>query len=312
MTIKIKNFGLYCICMGKYYSLVALSGVLSGTIVFGGRIFANLGLSLFELATLPFIFILLFLLPFVVVKKEYHLKRSYLPLLILYGLVSAILVLSQFGSMILGVPISIVVLLLYTQPLWTILLSRIFTKEKLTHTNLVACLIVLVGIFFLVQPQGAEKISILGLLAGLLGGIMLSSWVVIGSIASKRGVHPITAKFSETLFMFPFLGLLYPIFISLVDDPLITGFRLNWPLWVWVWLIVFSVIAQIVNHLCYLKGVKRVPAVDAGILLLLEPISAAVLAVLFLNQQITANMLLGSIFILLANYLVIRKSQTAT
>jgi drug/metabolite transporter (DMT)-like permease len=55
--------------------------------------------------------------------------------------------------------------------------------------------------------------------------------------------------------------------------------------------------------------VKKVPTIEAGIILLIEPISGALLATIFLGQQITLNIVIGGFLILLANYLVLTKSK---
>ena len=39
--------------MQKEYLYVALSGILSGVIVFGGAVFVSLGLTLFEMSIVP-------------------------------------------------------------------------------------------------------------------------------------------------------------------------------------------------------------------------------------------------------------------
>jgi drug/metabolite transporter (DMT)-like permease len=54
-------------------------------------------------------------------------------------------------------------------------------------------------------------------------------------------------------------------------------------------------------------GTKKVPTVDAGIIMLLEPVVGSILAIIFLNQALTLNIIIGGIIILLANYLTIRK-----
>ena len=77
----------------------------------------------------------------------------------------------------------------------------------------------------------------------------------------------------------------------------------------WVKLIIFSLLAINLYQLSYLQGVKKVPTVAAGIIMLLEPVTGAVLASIFLDQQLTLNIIIGGLIILLANYLVITKGN---
>ena len=48
----------------KGYFFVALAGILSGTIVFGGKILSEMGLSLFQVSVIPYLLASLIILPF--------------------------------------------------------------------------------------------------------------------------------------------------------------------------------------------------------------------------------------------------------
>ena len=77
---------------------------------------------------------------------------------------------------------------------------------------------------------------------------------------------------------------------------------------IWVYMIIFVMFIKIIPHYLFYKGTKKVPASDAGIILLLEPLVGAILAYLFLNEIITIYTLGGGILIIIANYLVIKHS----
>jgi len=101
-----------------------------------------------------------------------------------------------------------------------------------------------------------------------------------------------------------------PIILLFVQDPSITEVSLSLPADVWIYLIIYSLVAGSAAHILYYAGVRKVPASTAGIILLLEPLSAAILAALFLAQAITLNVLAGGALILAANYLVVRKPKS--
>ena len=294
--------------MEKEYLFVIITGILSGFIIFGGQVFVNLGLSLFEIAVIPYALTLIFLLPFLF-KQKYRFDKKLLPILILYGIISAFLVVSQFGGIVLGVPVAIVVLLLYTQPLWTILIGKVFLKEKLTWINILAVILVLIGVLILVNPLSAGFYFKPGILVALSAGVFISLWVVIGSVLSKRGSHPISTKYAETLFMIIFLLLIYPLAVYFIKDHSLVSFSLSWPVKVWIYIILFNLFTQILGHLLFFYGLKKVPATVASVILLLEPVVAAILATLFLGQALTWNIIVGGIIILVANYIVITRSE---
>lgn len=248
------------------------------------------------------------LLPFIIFKKQHrYTGKNVIPLLI-YGLVSVALTVCQFAPLLLGVPVAIAVLLLYTQPLWTLLFSWIILKEKIKTFQMISCLVVLAGVIILVNPfQPLGHIPIFGVIVGLIGGMLLSGWIMAGSYLSKKGNDPINSLFTEKFFCIVIYMALLPLFSRLIGNETIVHFSLDWPLRVWIGLILFSLIVQILNHWFYLAGTKKVPTVDAGIIMLLEPVVGAILAAVFLHQPITLGIIFGGAFILIANYFTIRQ-----
>lgn len=292
--------------MEKEYLFVAITGILSGLLVFGGRVFENHGLSLFEIAFFPQLLVVLMLLPFMV-SKRYRVVRGTAWNWILYGCVMVVLVLSEYGGVILGVPVAIAVLLLYTQPLWTIMISRVFMGEDISGRKYLACAVVLAGLIILVNPFGTSMIgNPLGIVVSLVGGVSLSGWVILGSIISKKKSPPVMTKFISACLTVFLLLLSYPLLYALSRSQSIASFSFGLPIWIWIALVGFTFFAEVVSHIFYYKGVKKVPASDAGIILLLEPVTGALLATAFLNQALTANIILGGALILAANYLVVK------
>jgi drug/metabolite transporter (DMT)-like permease len=289
----------------KEYWFVVAAGILSGAIIFGGKIFSDLGLSLYQISTLPFIIVVILLSPLFIFKKDYRPKKEHLYILFIFGLVNALLVLCEFAPVVLGVPVAVVVFLIYTQPLWTILLSVIFLKEKISWKNIIACILVLLGAAILVNPRGIESSNLVGIIVALIGGILLSAWIVIGSFASRRKVDPITTIFVGRFFMLIILAALYPLLSIFITDPKIISFSFNLSPSIWFYIIIFSVFALILNNFLCLTGFKKISASSASVIVLLEPISAALLSLIFLHQPLGWNMLFGGALILAANYLVI-------
>lgn len=293
--------------ISKEYFFVMLCGLISGTIVLAGSFFVKLGLSLFEVCTLPFVFTVFILAPFVIFKKALRFKKQNLPILLLFGLVGFIAAFCEFAPSVLSVPVAITVLLLYTQPLWTILFSWLVVKDRISRSETIACLIVLLGVFILINPVNVKTESWLGVFIALLGGVALSGWLVVGSLASKKGNHPINTVFSGILFELILVLLAQPILVKFISDKSITRLSFIWPAKFWLYFLLFSLVTQIAGHYFYMKGVQKVPTTDAGIIMLLEPVSGAILAALFFHQAITINIFFGGVLIILANYLVITK-----
>jgi len=294
----------------KEYWFVVIAGILFGTIVFGGKVFADLGLSLYQISVFPSIIAIAIYSIFLIFKKESRFRKGLLGILLLYGIVLTFITVAQFASVILGIPVAIVVLLLYTQPLWTLFFSIVFLKERATKRTILSCLIVILGMIILVSPFQGELIkNWLGIVIALIGGISLSGWVVIGSFLSKKGNNPVNTLFAGNIFMVIILLVLYPFVSGLIKDPSFVDFSFNINPINWLYILGFALFAVVISQLFYLEGVKKVPTIEAGIILLLEPVAGAILAAIFLSQPLTLSIIIGGFLILFANYLVLTKPE---
>lgn len=295
--------------MKKGHWFIILTGILSGTIVFGGAVFAKMGLSLFQIAVFRAAFSL-FLFFYLLYKNDLRLSKKLLLIFVVFGFIESMSILTEFAPVVLGVPVSITVLLLYTSPLWTVILSKFIFKEKITILKIIAIVLVLLGVVFLVDPRTiVGDGNMVGILLALAGGVFLSLWSVFGKICSNEKIHPVKTQFYTVFFTLIFIAIFHPIAASLIKDFSLTGFSFNLPMIVWIYLAIFALISSIIPHLAYYHGIKEVPASTAGVILLLEPLSGTLLAALFLAQAITLNIFLGGILIIVANYLVIKSDS---
>ena len=129
---------------------------------------------------------------------------------------------------------TVIVLLLYTQPLRTILLSGILLKEKIKRFHIIACLFVLIGIFFLAYPFHTGIImSPIGIAMGLFGGVCISFRVMTGARVSRKNIDPYFIKFAEVSFTVIILLALFPLLAWIIPNPQITGLHINhgWTVW---------------------------------------------------------------------------------
>jgi drug/metabolite transporter (DMT)-like permease len=288
----------------KSYLLIAIAGILYGTITVSSQLLTNLGLSLYEISIYTTIFAVLLLTPVVLIKREYLFKRKDIKFFVIYGLVQAFLQIFQMGGVALGAPVAIVAFLLYTQPIYTSIFGKFMLSEKISRRKLLAIVIAIIGLFVLLKPWDIETVgSTLGITFGFLGGIFLSLWIIYGRKSGLNKKHPITSSFGMFSFSLVWL-LLFAPFIFLTNDITIIKF-VAYPLEYWIYFIIISFIIFVLPVNIFYKGVQKVSASTAGVVLLLEPISAAALASILFDQIITYNIILGGFLILLSNYIVV-------
>ncbi len=297
--------------MAKEYWLIIIANIMFGSIVSGGQFFINSGLSVYEFMLYSFIIETLLLLTIVFFKREYLIKRGFIGFFIIYGLIGALQSASQYIPLFFGVSVAVVAFLIYTQFIWTTLIGRLFLKERLTKRKIWAIFFGLAGIFFLIDIFNASwHGSIIGISVALAGGLLLSLWIVWGRISGLNKQHFVTTDLGYAGFTSVWLLLFWPVANHFVKNEGLTRLSVNFPPKFWLFIFIFTLITTI-PHLLFYKGVQKVTAFASGIMTLLEPLSAALLAAFFLSQPLTANVALGGAFIIFSNYLAIGKDQYA-
>lgn len=292
----------------REYWFIIFAAVLYGTITVGAQFFTNLGLSLFEITLYRVVFASLILLPIVLIKRRYLIKKRMIIFFTIYGLVGAMLGLAEFGGIVLGVPVAVVVFLLYTQPIWTIIFGKLMLNEKITPRKVMAVFVALIGVVVLLKSWATESVgSLAGIISALIAGVLLSLWIILGRKSGVYKQHPITTITGWVWSSSIWLLLLWPIFALLVHEPNISRFSISFPVQYWPYFIIFASIACVIPGSLFYRGVQKIHASVAGIILLLEPVSATILASLLFAQPVGLNIFLGGALILFSNYLVIRK-----
>lgn len=291
--------------MEKEYWFIVIAAILYGTLTVGAQFFVNLGLSLYEISLYPILFISLILLPVLLIKRQYMIKKEMILFFVVYGLIGALLQLMQFGGIVLGVPVAVVALLLYTQPIWTTIFGKLMVKEQITPRKIVAVSIALVGVVLLLRPWDIEAVGApTGIISALLGGMLLSLWIIWGRKTGINKQYNITAITGWMGFAVIWLLLLWPIVSLLIPESNIMRLSVNFPLHYWFYLIIYTLLAHLFSYLFFYKGVQKIQASISGVIMLFEPVSAAILAAILFIQPIGFNILSGGALILFSNYII--------
>jgi drug/metabolite transporter (DMT)-like permease len=279
-----------------------------GGITVGGRWLSDRGFSLYEISLTGVVFTAFALAPVLASRPWLRPRRSDLPLFIAFGAVGAALQLTQFAGIVLGVPVALVALLLYTQPIWTVVLGRIWLEEPITPRKLAAAVLAGAGVLVLFDPRGAAgSAPAVGLSAALAGGLALSLWVVLARVSALRGNPAVRTTFGYTSFSAAWLLLLWPLATLLLPASGMVRLSAGPFIAEWPSVALYTVGANLVPALLAMWGMRRVEASTAGVLLLLEPVSAALLAWPLFGESLDGNVALGGALILAANWLLLQR-----
>ncbi len=290
---------------------IAAGAALYGLITVGGKYFSNLGFSLYEISLLIG-FVPVALAPFLVLKPNWRLDRSSWIFFIGFGLIGGLLQICQFAGVVLGVPVAVVALLLYSQPIWTTFLGRVMLGERITFRKLGAVALALLGILLLVYLDATSLHGgrgQAGLGAALAAGLLLSLWVIWGRRSGLKQQHFVTTTFgygaSSTLWLLLF-GILAP---GAWHDARLTRLDLSVYSAAWLEVGLYTLLAGILPACLVFAGMRAIEASTAGVLMLLEPVSAAAGAHLLFGEPLTSNVWLGGVCILSANAIILGRTS---
>ena len=288
------------------YLAVASGATLFSGLIVASRALSERGFSLYEISLSGIFFSGLLFGAVLAVRPDLRPRRCDWVLFLAYGLVGAVLQLSQFAGVVLGVPIALIGLLLYTQPIWTLLFGRILLAEAVTRRKVGALGLATAGTLVLFQP-GTSSLdhSWVGMLTALIAGVMLSLWLILGRMSGLRGNAPITTAFAYMASSSLILLLVWPLLRLTVGS--VEWLRLSPALFLVHWRLValYTLFANLVAAILVNWGVRRIDTTAAGMLLLLEPVVAAWAAYLAFGEAFGESVWLGGTLILVGNFVML-------
>lgn len=294
--------------MNKDYWAIIISAIIFGLIIPGGQFFFNLGFSLYEVSTYSLLFIFILTTPFLIIKRSMPFHKNNFVFYIVYGLIGALLQLTQFGGMVFGTSVAIVAILIYTQPIWTTIFGKIILNEKITKMKTVAIIVAFVGTFIIISPWKINNIgSTIGIISALFAGIFLSLWIIFARKTAINKEYYINILSAYSLFSLLWLLALFPLLSRLTQNYLVVRLSYDFPSIYFFYFLVFSFLAAFLPNSLFYKGIEKIEASKAGIILLLEPVVASLIGVIAFNQYLSSTIFLGGGLIIISNYLAIKE-----
>jgi drug/metabolite transporter (DMT)-like permease len=194
-----------------------------------------------------------------------------------------------------------VTLLFYTYPVWVMLLTIGLDRKAPPRALFVALALALIGSGFVVLGGGSAQIETIGIVLALCTAFTYTAYLV-GTDRHVRRTDPLTAA--------TWLGIgaaVANIVYALAFDAVV--FPAASDRWRLLGMIVFSAGAFV----AMLAGLQLVGAVRNAIIGVMEPLTVAVLAAVFLDEPITTAILVGGALILGGAVLamLVRTTRTA-
>lgn len=191
---------------------------------------------------------------------------------------------------------SIAVVLLYTSPIWVMLMSAIFFRERITKRKVTALCLTFVGCVLVAGVLGgAVHLTPFALASGIASGFFYATYSIFGRVALQR-YDTLTITFYTFLF-----GLLASLVVG--DPAKIVAVAAANPALI-AWYLGLGIFCTIAPYLLYTTGLKYLETSRAAILATIEPLVGSLLGIFAYGESTGILKLLGMACILGAVVLV--------
>ena len=282
-------------------ALIILAGCFWGSMGIFVRRLSGFGFSPIQIVTLRItVAALVFCLVLLAKDRSgFRIALRDLPLFLGLGFGSILFFTVCYFSAITIMPLSTAAILLYTSPIWIMLMSALFFRERLNRVKLLALALAFAGCI-LVSGISGEGLTLTGLLLGLGSGLGYGLYSILGTVALRK-YSPYTV--TTYTFLFAAAG------AWLVCGPadMVSKFNAadNVP-GLLLFCVLTGLVTAVVPFLAYTLGLRTVEAGRAGILATVEPLVAALVGIVVFSEPLTLLSALGIVLILAAVVLLNR------
>ncbi|WP_368504190.1 DMT family transporter [Alkalihalophilus sp. As8PL] len=198
-------------------------------------------------------------------------------------------------------------LFIAANPMLIVLLSGVFLKEQITKKQIIGLILALSGVVLIVTEGNIQIITQfqfepIDLI--LLGAVI--SWAlysVLGRVVLKKYSPIVSTTYAVafgTLFLLPF---------SLAEQPWDAISHASPTAWLSI--AHMSVLVTVVSFIMYYYGIQQIGAAKASIFINVMPVSAVIMATLFLGEAFTSSAMVGALLVLSGVYVgtYVRKAR---
>ena len=286
-------------------ALILLAGCFWGSMGIFVRRLTDYGFSSIQIVAIRVTLAALIFCMLLLIKDPsgFRISVKDIPLFLGLGFGSILFFTVCYFTAITMMPLSTAAILLYTSPIWIMLMSVLFFREKLTGRKLLALALAFAGCV-LVSGVSGEGMTLPGLLVGLGSGIGYGLYSILGTVALRR-----YSPYTVTTYTFAFAALgswlicrpadMLAKFAAAPDLPGLVFFCF-----------LTALVTAVIPFLAYTLGLQTVEASRAGILATVEPLVATLIGVAVFSEPLTLLSGLGILLILAAVVLLNGKTES--
>jgi len=287
----------------------ATTGVIAKLIIAGG--ISPVRLTQIRI-TGVFIALLIFLL--ITNRQALRVTRKELPNLFMMGLFGIAGVQAFYFFAVTRMPVSITLVIEFTAPIWIALFIRFFRHQIVKPMMWWGIGTALAGLLLVTEIWSGLKLDGLGVIAAFIDALFLAYYFIRleATVKIRDGLSLLVYVFGfaalSLAIMQPIWSFPTEIFTTQLSlEELSPGnYIIGWQL-----IAILIIFGSILPYLFITYGVKRIPASQASVIAMLEPVIAGGIAWLVLSEALTPLQVIGGATVLAGIYLTERSRAGA-
>ena len=269
------------------YLLVVAAAILWATLGILGKFLYRFNADPLTVVTwrASIAFITLAMILAVVNRRLLQIHRRDIPFFAIYGLVGVTLNYAFYFHALSWTTVTTAVILLYTYPTMVTLLAALFLGERLNWIKGLALGVTFLGCYLVVQGYDPRALQLnwYGVSLGLGAGATAAVYSLFGKKALQK-----YDSWTAVCYAFGFGAL----FLILWRSPQVI-LSANYPLPAWAAIFALAWFPTLLAYALFTAAMKYIEASKASITATLEPVTASLLAYLFLGEVLELPQLIG-------------------
>ena len=260
-------------------------------------------------------FFLLFIITFIQDRNSLKAKRREIPTLIFYGVFGyAMVQLGYFIGIAQGVPLSLVLIIEFTAPIWIVLWIKFVRKGAVANDMWAAIALSLLGLIFVAKVWEGFTFDLFGTLGALGAALALAVYFLMSqSQGMKRSAQ------AMVVWGMGVAGLFWSIVLPIWNFPTqifttsinLQGRFSDYSAPGWLLIAYIIVFGTMVPYLLVVGGIRRLSASTSSVIGMLEPVLAGAFAWIWLSQSWSVIQLVGGVIVLIGIYIADRAKTNA-
>ncbi|CAH2214645.1 DMT family transporter [Tepidibacter aestuarii] len=282
----------------KGFILVIIAAAFWGYMGVPTRNLGNLNFDPFEISFFRTLIASVFYFLYCLKKKPNSLKVDYKGIIffMIYGISAFTLTFISYNISINYVSVSIATVLMFTCPVWVVVLSHFLFNEEINKNKSIAIILNLFGCFMI--SKGYEfsnfSISIKGIIFGLISGFSFALQGVLAKIVDEKYDKDCLLAYS---FLF---GTLFLIFFVDFKNTVNIFKGTNDMYFIIKNIIGVGLFNTVIANGSYVKAVEYLEASVCSIIVSLELVVAAIVAYFVFNEALEVLQIIGMIMVILS------------